>query len=384
MPETRNMTFADREEYGKLRDAVRRFNLKELSPVASDCDEREAFPVDVLRKAASLGYVGPHLPEQYGGSGDYYAKAVVYEENCRVSFGYNLSLNASDLLFANNVARHGSEEQKQRYLPPVIRGEKIGCWALTEPDAGSDALSITTTWQKDGSNYLIQGRKTFITNAPIADFFIVIARKPGSSKVDGGCAFILERGMKGLETGKPFKKLGGRCSPTGEIVLDGVRIPKDQLLGTEGSGFRDMFLSLDVERSYTPLSSIGLAQACLDEAVEYAKQRKQFGKSIAEFQLIKEKLAVMSAELEVARRYVYYLIELVAQGKRVSKEASIAKLFASNMVNKAARETIQIMGGYGYMREYKVERYFRDAKLLEIGAGTSEIQKLIIAKELLK
>ncbi len=378
------MIFAEREEYIKLRDEVRRFNLKELAPGAEECDEKESFPLDVLRHAAGLGYVGPHLPEQYGGMGDYYAKAVVYEENCRVSFGYNLSLNASDLIFANNIARHGTEEQKQKYLPGIIRGEKTGCWALTEPDAGSDALSISTNWKKDGGDYIINGRKTFITNAPIADFFIVIARKPGTTKAEGGCAFILERGMQGLSTGKPFKKLGGRCSPTGEVVLEDVRVSKDQLLGKEGNGFKDMFASLDVERAYTPLSSIGIAQACLDEAVVYVKQRKQFGQYLSEFQLIQEKLAVMSAELEVARHYVYNLIELMVRGKRITKEASIAKLFASDMVNRSAREAIQIMGGYGYMREYKVERYFRDAKLLEIGAGTSEIQKLIIARELLK
>ena len=378
------MIFAEREEYIKLRDEVRRFNLKELAPRAEECDEKESFPLDVLRHAAGLGYVGPHLPEQYGGMGDYYAKAVVYEENCRVSFGYNLSLNASDLIFANNIARHGTEEQKQKYLPGIIRGEKTGCWALTEPDAGSDALSISTNWKKDGGDYIINGRKTFITNAPIADFFIVIARKPGTTKSEGGCAFILERGMQGLSTGKPFKKLGGRCSPTGEVVLEDVRVSKDQLLGKEGNGFKDMFASLDVERAYTPLSSIGIAQACLDEVIVYAKQRKQFGQYLSEFELIQEKLAVMSAELEVARRYVYNLIELMVQGKRITKEASIAKLFASDMVNRSAREAIQIMGGYGYMREYKVERYFRDAKLLEIGAGTSEIQKLIIARELLK
>ncbi len=378
------MLFADKEEYIKLRDEVRKFNLKELAPVASEYDERESFPTDVLKKAAVLGYVGPHLPEQYGGMTDYYAKAVIYEENCRISFGYNLSLNASDLLFANNVTRHGNDEQKQKYLSPIIKGEKIGCWALTEPDAGSDALSITTTWKKDGGGYIINGRKTFITNAPIADFFIVIARKPGSTKAEGGCAFILEKGMPGLSTGKPFKKLGGRCSPTGEIILEEVRVSKDHLLGKESNGFKDMFSSLDVERAYTPLSSIGIAQACLDEALLYTKQRKQFGRYISEFQLVQEKLAVMSSELEVARQYVYNLIELMVQGKRITKEASIAKLFASGMVNRAAREAIQIMGGYGYIREYNVERYFRDAKLLEIGAGTSEIQKLIIAKELLK
>ncbi len=378
------MIFADKEEYIKLRNEVHKFNLKELAPVADESDEKEAFPVSVLKNAGVLGYVGPHLPEQYGGMGDYYAKAVVYEENCRVCFGYNLSLNASDLIFANNIARHGTEEQRQKYLPGVIKGEKIGCWALTEPDAGSDALSIRTTWKKDGNHYIINGRKTFITNAPIADFFIVIARKPDSIKAEGGCAFILERGMEGLSTGQPFKKLGGRCSPTGEIVLEDVRISKEYLLGKEGSGFKDMFSSLDIERAYTPLSSIGIAQSCLDEAILYAKQRKQFGQYISEFQLIQEKLAVMSAELEVARRYVYHLIELMVMGKRITKEASIAKLFASDMVNRAAREAIQIMGGYGYMREYKVERYFRDAKLLEIGAGTSEIQKLIIARELLK
>ncbi len=378
------MLFADNEEYVKLRETVRRFNSKELAPIAQEYDEKEEFPFAFFKKAAELGYVGAHLPEAYGGMGDFYAKAVIYEENCRFCFGYNLSLNASDLLFANNVARYGNKDQKQRYLPGIIKGERTGCWALTEPDSGSDALSIRTTWQKDGDFYILNGGKTFITNAPIADFFIVIARRPDTTKSEGGSAFILERGMKGLSTGKPFKKLGGRCSPTGEITLEDVKVSKEHLLGEEDKGFINMFASLDIERAFTPLSSIGIAQACLDEAVSYARQRIQFKKPISEFQLIKEKIAIMAAELEVARRYVYHLIELMVQGKKVTKEASIAKLFASNMVMKAAREAVQIMGGYGYMREYKVERYFRDAKLLEIGAGTSEIQKLVIAREVLQ
>ena len=370
-------------EYEGLKDSVRKFLARELDPVTREFDEKQKFPADVLKKAAALGFVGPHLPVEYGGSGDIWAKAIIYEATTYHNLGFNLSMNASDLLFANNIAKFGTPEQKAKYLPPITAGEKMGCFCLTEPEAGSDALSMKTSWRKDGDHYIINGSKTFITNAPIGDFFLVHTRAIGSTRLEGGCAFVLERGTPGLETGPSFDKLGCRCSPTGEVFMQDVRVSADHLLGKEGQGLKLLLDSLDVERALTPFSSIGVAQACLDAAVKYAKERRQFGKAIADFQMIKEKIAEMAMELDLARTYGYKLIWLVTQKKRITKEAAMLKLFASKMVNKAATEALQIFGGYGYMKEYPVERYFRDARVLEIGAGTSEVQKLVISREVL-
>jgi len=378
------MDFSLPPEYDELKRSVKKFLENKLDPISREMDEKQQFPFDVFKEAAALGFVGPHLPQQYGGSGDLWAKAIIYEQITYHNLGFNISVNASDLLFANNIAKYGTPEQKEKYLPPIIRGEKIGCFALTEPEAGSDALSLKTTWKKDGDYYILNGSKTFISNAPIADFFLLYTRAAGTTKLEGGCAFILERGMEGLETGKPFDKLGCRCSPTGEIFLQDARVHKSHLLGKESEGFKLLLDSLDVERALTPFSSIGVTQACLDAATKYSKERQQFGRPIAQFQMVAEKLAEMATELELSRTYAYKLIWLVQQKKRVTKEAAMLKLFASKMVNKAAYEALQVFGGYGYMKEYPIERYFRDARLLEIGAGTSEIQKLVISRELLK
>lgn len=372
------------EEHQMLKDTIRKFVEKELVPIAPQLDEESRFPWDVLKKAGEAGFVGSYLPEKYGGGGsDLMSKAIIYEEFVRGCFGFNLSLNASDLLFANNVNKLGTEEQKEKYLPPVIRGEKLGCWALTEPGAGSDALSITSSWVKDGDHYILNGAKTFITNAPEAEYFVVITRAPGSKKMEGGTAFILERGMDGLTLSKPMNKMGSRCSPTGEIFMDNVRVPAAQALGREGEAFKDMMKSLDVERSLTPFSSIGISQACLDASLEYARTRKQFGKPIGSFQLIQEKIAEMATALELARTFAYKVVWMVEQGIKVTKEAAMIKLFASTMVTRTTNEALQIHGGYGYIKEYPVERYLRDARLLEIGAGTTEIQKIVVARELL-
>ena len=371
-------------QYEELRRNVRRFNEEKLAPLGRELDEQGRFPVEVFREAAKLGYVGPHLPEEYGGAGDLVAKAVVYEENCRVNLGYNVSVNASDLLFANNVAKFGTPEQKARYLPAIVAGEKIGCWALTEPGAGSDALSITTRWERAGDGFAISGQKTFITNAPLADFFVVIARAPGSKGVEGGTAFLLERGMTGLVTGEPMRKLGCMASPTGEIFLDQVTVGREHVLGQPGEGIRQMLSSLDVDRSLSPFSSIGVSIACLEACVRYAHERQQFGKPIASYQLIQQKIAEMAMNLEIVRAYCYGVLEQVRQGKRVTRQAAMAKLFASRMVTKTTNDALQIFGGYGYTKEYPIERHLRDARLLEIGAGTSEIQTLVIAREVFR
>ena len=378
------MDFTIAPEYLELKKAVRRFLEAELEPLCRDLDDRQEFPIRVHRKAASLGYVGAHLPEEYGGMGDLFAKAVIYEENCRVTLGYNVSVNASDLLFANNIAKHGSKEQKEKYLPPIISGEKIGCWAITEPESGSDALSLKTTAKPVGDGFVLNGSKTFITNAPIADFFLIQARLPGTSGSEGGVACILEKGMPGLTVGPKVDKLGARCSPTAQVFMEDVEVDRSRILGEPGEGLKQALGSLDVERSLSPFSSIGVAQACLDASARYALERRQFGKPIARFQLIREKIAGMAMELDIARTYCYRVVWMVQQGIKITREAAMAKLFASRMVNQATTEAVQIHGGYGLTRDYPVERYFRDAKLLEIGAGTSEIQKIVIAREVLK
>jgi alkylation response protein AidB-like acyl-CoA dehydrogenase len=371
-------------EYRELKKAVRRFLQAELEPICRDLDDRQDFPLEVHRKAASLGYVGAHLPEEYGGMGDLFAKAVIYEENCRINLGYNVSVNASDLLFANNIAKHGSKEQKQKYLPPIISGEKIGCWAITEPEAGSDALSLKATAEPKGDGFVLNGAKTFITNAPIADFFLIQARLPGTSGAEGGVACILEKGMPGLTVGPKMDKLGARCSPTAQVFLEDVEVDRPRILGEPGDGLKQALGSLDMERCLSPFSSIGVAQACLDASARYALERRQFQKPIARFQLVREKIAQMAMELDIARTYCHRVVWMVQQGIKVTREAAMAKLFASGMVNRATSEAVQIHGGYGLTRDYPVERYFRDAKLLEIGAGTSEIQKIVIAREVLR
>jgi len=377
--------FGLNEDQLMLKEEVRKFCESELVPKARDIDETQEFPWDVYKKAGELGYIGPYLPPEYGGSGgDLFTKAIIYEEFVRACFGFNLSVNAADLLFANNVFRHGTEEQKKKYLPPICRGEVLASWALTEPGAGSDALGIKSSCVRDGNYFVLNGSKTFITNAPVAEYMIVITREPGSRKMDGGTAFILERGMKGLSTGPKMDKMGGRCSPTGEIFMEDLRVHKDQVLGEPGRAFHQMFASLDVERALTPFSSIGIAQAALEVATRYARERMQFGKAIGEYQLIQEKLARIATGVELARTYAYKVVWMVMSGKKVTKEAAMIKYYASRMVQRAVHDALQVFGGYGYMKEYPIERYYRDARLLEIGAGTTEIQKLIIAREILR
>jgi alkylation response protein AidB-like acyl-CoA dehydrogenase len=288
------------------------------------------------------------------------------------------------LNFCHFISRFGTEEQKRRYIPPVMSGEKLASYCLTEPNAGSDTLGIQTRSVRDGDHYVINGSKTFITNAPLADFFIVVTRTSGDRSINGATNFILERGMKGLSTSAPFEKLGMRCSPTGEVIMDEVHVSKEQVLGKEGRGFQDMFTTLNAERALAAATATGIAQACFDASIRYARERRQFGKPIGSFQFVTGMLAEMAMNLEVARNYAHKVVWLYEQGKTIRHEAAMAKLFASQMAVKAALDAVQIHGGYGYIREFSVERYLRDAKLGEIGGGTSEIQKVVIGRVLMK
>lgn len=373
------------EEHRLVRQNVRRFSERELGPIAEQIDEEERFPMEVYRKAGELGFIGSIIPQHYGGGGaDLLTNAVIKEEFCRVAAGFGMSVNVCTTNFCYFISKYGTEDQKLKYIPPVVSGRALGAWALTEPQAGSDALAIRTHYRREGDGYVIKGSKIFITNAPIADFFIVVARRAGTKGAHGATLFILERGMAGLTTGPPLKKLGMRCSPTGEIFMEDVRVGPENILGREGKGFLTMFETLDLERLLGANTSLGIAQACLDTSIRYSKERRQFGRPISDFQLVRNMLAEMATRLEVTRTFTYSLFPLVQRGIRITKEASMAKYYASTMATKAALDAVQIFGGYGYMREYPVQRYLRDAKLIEIGGGTSEIQKMIIARELLK
>jgi len=255
---------------------------------------------------------------------------------------------------------------------------------LTEPNAGSDSLAITTTAKPEGGHYLVNGNKIFITNGPIADYLILIARLPGTSKAEGGVQLILEKGMPGLNPGQKFDKMGMRCAPLSEVVMEDVKVPRENLLGTEGEGFKEMFKTLDAERSMGASTNIGIMQYCLEAALRYSQERSQFGKPICEFQMIQEMIAEMAMNLDIARTYCYRVVRMCMSGKNINREAAMAKLFASRSAVKAALDTIQIFGGYGYIKEYQVERYLRDAKLGEIGGGTSQIQIRLIARDLIR
>ncbi len=378
-----DMLFSD--EHRMIRETTRKFAEKELGPIAEEIDEQERFPTEVYKRAGQNGLIGSTIPLEYGGGGaDLLTNALIKEEFCRVAAGFGMSVNMCTTNFCYFISKYGTQDQKMRYIPPVIQGDAVAAFCLTETGAGSDALSLKTSYKREGDTYVLNGSKTFITNAPIAQYFMMVSREHSSKGVERGTLFILERGMEGLSTGSPFKKMGMRCSPTGEVFLDNVTVTGDQILGEEGDGFQIMFEALDEERVLGAITSIGIAQACVETAVRYSKERIQFGRPIASFQLVRNMLAEMATRLEIVRQYTYSLCPLVDRGIKLTKEASIAKYYASVMGTRAGLDAIQILGGYGYMREYPVERYMRDAKLVEIGGGTSEIQKLIIARELLK
>lgn len=374
------------EEELLLRESVRKFFAKELEPIVEQMEKDGQPPRELIKKMGDLGFLGSFFPEEYGGSNlSLTSRAIISEETARICAGFDITLFADIILFARAVLNHGNHAQKEKYMQPVIMGDKIGALAITEPDYGTDALGIKTSAIAEGDYYRLNGSKTFITNAPIADYFAILTRtSKEKSRMKGGTWFILERGMDGLETGAPLEKLGMRSSPTGEIFLSDVKVHKDQILGEKGEGFNYLMEALDVERLMEGASTVGIAEACLGAAAKYARERTVFGRPIGEFQLIQEKIAEMVVGIEMGKTYLYQLCRVADEGKRITREASVLKLYSSAVAMQAARDAVQIMGGYGYMEEYKVARYFRDAKHHEIGAGTSEIQKVIIARETLK
>lgn len=370
----------------EFQESVRRFMVKEVVPLVPQMEAEGQPPAGLLERMGEQGLLGTYFPEEYGGAGaTLMTRAIVAEETARVNAGLDASIFVNISLVAKHLLKYGTEEQKKKYLVPLIRGQISASICLTEPKGGSDALSPLTRARQEGREWVINGSKTFITNSPIAEFLLVFTRTSGEDRrARGGTCFIVEKGTPGLSVGKPFDKLCLRSSPTAEVFFDNVRVPESQVLGVVDEGFYIMLDGLDVERVFEGASNVGIAQACLDIAVPYAMQRKVFGRNISEYQMIQDKIATMSMGIEMTRTMFYNLIRACERGEKVTRDAAILKLYSSQIAVEASRDAVQILGGYGLMEEYQVARLYRDAKHHEIGAGTSEIQKLIIAKETLK
>jgi alkylation response protein AidB-like acyl-CoA dehydrogenase len=379
------LNFDFTEEQSEIRRLAREFAESEIAPHVLEWDESQTFPVEVLKKLAGLGFLGVLVPPQHQGAGLGYVEYVsIIEEISRVDGAIGLSVAAHNSLCTSHILTFGSETQKARYLPKLATGESLGAWGLTEPEAGSDASGTQTTAVRDGDGYVLNGAKTFTTHGTYGDVFVLMAVTDRAKDNRGISAFIVEKGTRGLRAGKKENKLGCRASDTSEVILDDCRIPAGNLLGLEGEGFINCLEILDGGRISIAALAVGMAQGAFDAALKYAKQRKQFGQPIAEFQAIQWKLADMATEIEAARLLTYRAAVLKDQKKRSTKESSMAKLYASEMSVRVANEAIQIFGGYGYVKEYPVEKFYRDAKICTIGEGTSEIQRLVIARQLLR
>lgn len=379
------MNFGLSDEQEQLRKTVREFTEGEIKPHVAGWDESQHFPTDVFRKLGGLGVLGAVFPEELGGSGYSYSDySIVMEELARVDPSIALSVAAHVSLCTNHIYIAGSEEQKRKYIPKLASGEWIGSWSLTEPEAGSDAGQARASAVREGECWVLNGTKTFTTNAHVADVGVVMAVTDRSASSHGISAFIIERDTPGYRFGKKENKLGMRCSPTGEVILTNCRVPSSQLCGKQGEGFVDALRILDGGRISIAALSVGVAQGAYEAALKYSKQRKQFSRFISEFQAIQNKLADMATEIDAARLLTQRAAWLKDSGASVNKESSMAKLFASETAVRVSNEAVQIHGGYGFIKDYPVEKFFRDAKLCTIGEGTSEIQRLVIARQLLK
>ncbi|MGC8227721.1 acyl-CoA dehydrogenase [Pseudobacillus badius] len=379
------MNFQLTEEHEMIRKMVRDFAKNEVEPTAAERDEEERFDMELFHKMAELGLTGIPWPEEYGGIGsDYLAYCIAVEELSRVCASTGVTLSAHTSLAGWPVYKFGTEEQKQKYLKPMAQGGKIGAYGLTEPGSGSDAGGMKTTARLEGGEYILNGSKIFITNGGIADIYIVFALTDPASKQRGTTAFIVEKDFPGFSVGKKEKKLGIRSSPTTEIIFEDCRVPKENMLGSEGDGFKIAMMTLDGGRNGIAAQAVGIAQGALDAAVEYAKERKQFGKPIAANQGISFKIADMATAVEASRLLTYQAAWLESNNLPYGKESAMSKLMAGDTAMKVTTEAVQIFGGYGYTKDYPVERYMRDAKITQIYEGTQEIQRLVISRMLTK
>ena len=378
------MDFDHSEETKLLVDTVKKFAEKEIKPIACEIDVKAAIPQDILQKTSEMGLFGIPFPEEFGGSGlDYSSFIAAIEEIAAADASVALTILAHTLC-TNHIFLFGNKEQKNKFLPPLIKGEKIGAWALTEPSSGSDAGSMKTTAKKSNSDWNLNGQKLFTTNGSRANTFVILAKTDESKGTRGVSAFIVEKETEGLRIGKKLNKLGLRGSDTVEVFIDNLKLPEENLIGKVNKGFNQTMEILDAGRIGISALAIGIARASLQASLKYAKERKQFGKLIKEFQATQWKLSDMAAKIDAARLLAQRAAYLKTKGEKFTKEASMAKLISSETALMCANNAVQIHGGYGYITEYNVERYFRDAKICEIGEGTSEMQRIVIARELLK
>lgn len=381
------MEFEYTPEQAQLRKAVREFAEAEIAPHVMEWDEAQTFPLEVVKKLGTLGYMGSIFPEDLGGAGlGYIEYSIIIEELSRVDGSVGIIVAAHTSLCSNHIYKMGTDEQRRKYLPKLATGEWIGSWSLTEPEAGSDAAGTRTTAtldENDGS-WVINGSKTFCTNAHYADVCVAMAVTDRAAAQHGISAFAIDKGAPGFRVGKKENKLGLRASATGEVIFENCRVPRDQLIGKKNDGFVDSLKVLDGGRVSIAALSIGMAQGAYDAALRYSKLRKQFGRPISEFQAIQHKLVDMAVDLDAARLLNYRAAWMLDHGKRVTRESAMAKLFASEAAVRIANEAVQIHGGYGFIKDYPVEKFYRDVKLCTIGEGTSEIQRLVIARQLLK
>ena len=378
------MNFDLTEEQKMVRKLMRDFAEGEVAPGADERDRTKTFPVEIFRKMADLNLMGLPFPEEYGGGGaDSISFAIAVEELSRVCASTGITYSAHISLGCAPLYLFGSEEQKQKYLIPLCKGESLGAFGLTEPNAGSDAGGTRTTAIRDGDDWVINGSKCFITNASFAKYLALTAvtgkKEDGIPEIS---ALIVPTDAKGFQVIDNYVKMGLHSSNTTELIMENVRVPHENILGKIGEGFKQFLITLDGGRIGIGAMAVGIAQGAYEAALQYAKERKQFGHPISKFQAIQHKLADMAMNIEVARNMVYKAAWLKDQGRKFSKEAAMAKLFASEIAMRVCDQAVQIHGGYGYMHEYRVERFFRDAKLTEIGEGTSEIQRMVIAREI--
>ena len=374
-----------KEEHLILQQTIRNFADKEIRPLATKVDEESYFPMENFKKLGEMGFLGLNVSEEYGGSGaDTLSYAISVEEIGRACGSTGLSYAAHVSLGTAPFNLFGNEEQKRKYLPKLATGEWIGAWALTEPGAGSDAAGQKTVAKLEGDHYILNGAKTFITNALYADSFIIMAMTDKSKGNRGISAFVVDKGTEGFKLGKTENKMGMKGSPTSQLIFEDCKIPKSSILGKEGEGFIQALKTLDGGRISIGSLALGIAQAAFDSALKYATEREQFNSKLSNFQSIQNYLADMATEIHAARLMLYHCAWLKDNKMSYSKESAMAKLYASEVSSKVTNLAIQIHGGYGYIKEFPVERYLRDAKLTEIGEGTSEIQRLVIARNLLK
>jgi alkylation response protein AidB-like acyl-CoA dehydrogenase len=385
------MEFALSSEQLELRRTVREFAEAEIRPHVMEWDEPSRFPAELIPKLGEMGFLGVIFPEKYGGAGMGYVEyAIIIEELSRVDGSVGIIVAAHNSLCSNHIYKFGSEAQKQKFLVPLAQGKKLGCWSLTEPEAGSDAGGTRTVAVKKDGSWILNGSKTFTTNGHYADVCVGMAVTDAAKKSHGISAFLIEKGTAGFRPGKKENKLGLRASDTSEVIFSDCRIPGENLLGSEGEGFVNSLQVLDGGRISIASLGLGMAQGAYEAALAYAKQRKQFGKPIADFQAIQFKLADMATEIDAARLLTYRAAWLAdgaiasgAKDARFTRESSMAKLYAGEVAVRVANESVQIHGGYGFIKDYPAEKFYRDVKLCTIGEGTSEIQRLVIARQLL-